>query len=148
MHHIRSYGIMQKILIFSAGNCKPRNDFSIFSLFLQADVVVKIVILMLLFASIWSWTIIFSKYTNLKGILIETEEFEEKFYSSETLNKLSKRIGGQPTHPMEAVFFSAMVYFYRIKTGFSSKNFEFKKSFLKYFIVGLAPMTISFISLS
>ena len=104
-------------------------DFSIFSLFLQADIVVKIVILILLISSIWSWTIIFSKYTNLKSILMETEDFEEKFYSSETLSKLSKRIGGQPTHPMEAVFFAAMVYFDRIKTGFSNKNFDFKKSF-------------------
>ena len=104
-------------------------DFSIFSLFLQADIVVKIVILILLFSSIWSWTIIFSKYTNLKSILMETDDFEEKFYSSETLSKLSKRIGGQPTHPMEAVFFAAMVYFDRIKTGFSNKNFDFKKSF-------------------
>ena len=60
---------------------------------------------------------------------METEDFEEKFYSSETLSKLSKRIGGQPTHPMEAVFFAAMVYFDRIKTGFSNKNFDFKKSF-------------------
>ncbi len=104
-------------------------DFSIFSLFIQADIVVKIVILILLLSSIWSWTIIFSKYTNLKRILMETEDFEEKFYSSETLSKLSKRIGGQPTHPMEAVFFAAMVYFDRIKTGFSNKNFDFKKSF-------------------
>ncbi len=105
------------------------SDFSIFALFLQADIVVKIVILLLLFSSVWSWTIIFSKYTRLKGIMMETEDFEEKFYSSETLSKLSKRIGGQPTHPMESVFFSAMVYFDRIKTGFSNKNFEFKKSF-------------------
>ena len=60
---------------------------------------------------------------------METEDFEEKFYSSETLSKLTKRIGGQPTHPMEAVFFAAMVYFDRIKTGFSNKNFDFKKSF-------------------
>ncbi len=105
------------------------SDFSIFSLFLQADVVVKIVIILLLISSIWSWTIIFSKYSNLKGILMETEDFEEKFYSSETLSKLSKRIGGQPTHTMEAVFFAAMVYFDRIKTGFSNKNFDFKKSF-------------------
>jgi len=104
-------------------------DFSIFSLFLQAHIVVKTVILILLLSSIWSWTIIFSKYTNLKSILMETEDFEEKFYSSETLSKLSKRIGGQPTHPMEAVFFAAMVYFDRIKTGFSNKNFDFKKSF-------------------
>ena len=105
------------------------SDFSIFSLFLQADIVVKIVIIMLVISSIWSWTIIFSKYTSLKSILMETEEFEEKFYSSETLSKLSKRIGGQPNHPMEAVFFAAMVYFDRIKTGFSNKNFDFKKSF-------------------
>jgi biopolymer transport protein TolQ len=104
-------------------------DFSIFTLFLQADVVVKIVILLLLFASIWSWTIIFSKYTNLKTILMETDDFEEKFYTSETLSKLSKRIGGQPNHPMEAVFFAANVYFERIKTGFSNKSFDFKKSF-------------------
>ena len=30
---------------------------------------------------------------------------------------------------LEAVFFAAMVYFDRIKTGFSNKNFDFKKSF-------------------
>ena len=60
---------------------------------------------------------------------METDDFEEKFYSSETLSKLSKRIGGQPNHPMEAVFFAAMIYFDRIKTGFSNKNFDFKKSF-------------------
>ena len=84
-------------------------DFSIFSLFLQADVIVKIVILILLFASIWSWAIIFSKYTQLKSILIDTEDFEELFYASETLSKLSKVVGSQPTHPIEAVFFSSMV---------------------------------------
>ena len=107
------------------------SDFSIISLFFQADIVVKIVILILLLSSIWSWTIIFSKYTSLKGIIMETEDFEEKFYSSETLSKLSKRIGGQPTHPMEAVFFSAMVYFDRIKLDFQIKILNSKKVFVK-----------------
>ena len=81
-------------------------DFSILSLFFQADIVVKIVILTLIASSVWSWTIIFSKYTTLKNILIETEDFEENFYASETLSKLSKKLGSQPTHPIEAVFFS------------------------------------------
>ena len=81
------------------------SDFSILSMFLQADVVVKIVIVLLVFSSVWSWAIIFSKYTSLKNILLESEEFEENFYASETLSKLSKRLGSQPTHPMEAVFF-------------------------------------------
>ena len=84
------------------------SDFSILSLFFQADLVVKIVIILLIFSSIWSWAIIFSKYTSLKNILLETEEFEENFYGSETLSKLSKKLGSQPTHPIEAVFFSAM----------------------------------------
>ena len=59
-------------------------------MFLQADVVVKIVIVLLVFSSVWSWAIIFSKYTSLKNILLESEEFEENFYASETLSKLSK----------------------------------------------------------
>ena len=104
-------------------------DFSIFSMFFQADIVVKIVIIILIFSSIWSWAIIFSKYTSLKNILIDSEDFEENFYSSDTLSKLSKRLGSQPTHPMESVFFSAMVYFEKIKTGFSNKNNDFKQKF-------------------
>ncbi len=104
-------------------------DFSIFSLFLQADVVVKIVIIALLICSIWSWTIIFTKYAFLKSIMIDSNDFEDRFYSSETLSKLSKSIGNHPSHPMEAVFFSAMAYFEKMKSGFANKNFDFKKSF-------------------
>ena len=105
------------------------NDFSIISLFFQADIVVKIVIILLIFSSIWSWAIIFSKYTLLKNILIDTEDFEENFYGSETLSKLSKKLGSHPTHPIEAVFFSAMVYFEKVKSGFSNKNFDYKQAF-------------------
>ena len=104
-------------------------DFSILSLFLQADIVVKLVIITLLISSIWSWTIIFTKYAYFKSIMLDTNDFEERFYSSETLSKLSKSVGNQPGHPIEAVFFSAMVYFEKIKTGFSNKNNEFKQKF-------------------
>ena len=105
------------------------HDFSIFSLFLQADIVVKLVIITLLISSIWSWTIIFTKYAYLKSIMLDTNDFEERFYSSETLSKLSKSVGNQPGHPIEAVFFSAMVYFEKVKSGFNNKDFELKKSF-------------------
>ena len=104
-------------------------DFSIFSLFLQADVVVKIVILLLLISSIWSWTIIFSKYTNLKSILMETEDFEEKFYSSETLSKLSKRIGGQPITQWKQFFLLRWSILIESKLGF-----QIKTSTLKVFV--------------
>ena len=71
-------------------------DFSIFSLFLQADVVVKIVIVVLLISSIWSWTIIFTKYAYLKSIILDTNNFEERFYSSHT------RTGSVPNTLMQA----------------------------------------------
>ena len=91
------------------------NSFSIISLFYDADIVVKIVILMLIFASIWSWTIIFSKFSSLNSLFNDSNDFEENFYASDTLQKLSKKLGSHPTHPLESVFFSAMSYLDKIK---------------------------------
>ena len=117
--------VIEKITLEETG------DFSLLTLFIDADIVVKIVILVLLLSSIWSWAIIFSKYSNLKSILIDTENFEELFYSCDTLSKLSKKVGNQPNHPIEAVFFSSMLYFDKIKSGLDSKNTEFKQNFCK-----------------
>ena len=105
------------------------NDFSIYSLFLQADLVVKIVIIILIFASVWSWTIIFSKISELKRISNDSDDFENKFYASDTLQKLSKKLGAHPCHPLESIFFSAVSYFEKIKLTTSLKNSEFKKNF-------------------
>ncbi len=104
-------------------------DFSIYSLFLEADLVVKIVIVILIFASIWSWTIIFSKMSDLKRLSNDSDDFENKFYSSDTLQKLSKNLGAHPSHPIESIFFSAVSYFEKIKLTTSFKNAEFKKNF-------------------
>ena len=54
-------------------------DFSIISLFMRADLIVKSVILLLIAASIYSWAIIFEKYKLFKKINKSSEEFEEKF---------------------------------------------------------------------
>ena len=105
------------------------NNFSIFSLFFDADIIVKIVILMLIFASVWSWTIIFSKFSSLNSLFKDSNDFEENFYSSDTLQKLSKKLGSHPTHPLESIFFSAMSYIDKIKLTTSNKNYEFKKNF-------------------
>ncbi len=105
------------------------SDFSLLSLFFDADIVVKIVMVILLFSSIWSWTIIFSKYSLMKHLSMESDDFEEKFYNSDTLQKLSKKLGSHPSHPMESVFFSAMTYLEKIKFITNLKNFDFKKNF-------------------
>ena len=105
------------------------NNFSLISLFFEADIVVKIVILLLIFASIWSWAIIFSKFSQIKNLINDSDEFEDNFYSSETLQKLSKKLTGHPSHPMEAVFYTAMNSMHKLKIGIMSKNPDFKKKF-------------------
>ena len=49
------------------GNITSNSDFSLWVLFLEADIVVKIVMLILIFASIWSWAIIFEKKNGFEG---------------------------------------------------------------------------------
>ena len=105
------------------------NNFSAYSLFLEADLVVKIVIIILIFFSLWSWTIIFSKFSFLNRLSSESDEFEEKFYASDTLQKLSKKLSSHPSHPLESVFFSAMGYVERIKLNTGLKNNDYKKNF-------------------
>ncbi len=105
------------------------NNLSAYSLFLEADLVVKIVIIILIFFSLWSWTIIFSKFSFLNRLASESDEFEEKFYASDTLQKLSKKLSNHPSHPLESVFFSAMGYVERIKLNSGLKNNDYKKNF-------------------
>ena len=50
-------------------------DFSLWSLFLRADFVVKFVIILLIFSSIFSWALIFDKFKLFKTINKSTEEF-------------------------------------------------------------------------
>ena len=123
------------------------NNFSIISLFFDADIIVKIVILMLIFASVWSWTIIFSKFSSLNSLFKDSNDFEENFYSSDTLQKLSKKLGSHPTHPLESIFFSAMSFIDKIKLTTSNKNYEFKKNLCERIekemvIVGERELTI------
>ena len=54
-------------------------DFSIMSLFLRADIIVKSVIIILILSSVYSWAIIFEKIRMFKRINKSTEEFENKF---------------------------------------------------------------------
>ena len=83
-------------------------DFSIFALFLRADVVVKAVIVILFFASIWCWAIIFEKVLGLRRLNARAADFESAFWSGSSLDELYDRIGARPGDPMSAVFVTAM----------------------------------------
>ncbi len=81
---------------------------SIWGLFMHADPVVKAVMLLLLVASFWSWTIIFEKVMRFRRLRAQAESFEESFWSGGSLEELYDRVGKRPDHPMAAIFTAAM----------------------------------------
>ena len=84
------------------------HDLSLWGLFLQADWVVKLVMVGLLLASVWVWAIVFEKYTSLRRANRAADAFEDSFWSGGSLDDLFRKEGEQPTHPMAAVFAAAM----------------------------------------
>ena len=63
------------------------SDFSLWSLFLRADFVVKFVIILLIASSIFSWALIFDKFKLFKSINKTTEDFEKKILESKISRK-------------------------------------------------------------
>ncbi len=83
-------------------------DLSLWGLFMQADIVVKLVMIGLLGASIWVWAIVFEKWSTLRRVNRDADGFEDRFWSGGSLDELFDTEGGSPAHPMAAVFAAAM----------------------------------------
>ena len=92
----------------AAGAAPPGADLSILTLFLQADIVVKIVMVLLLLASVWVWAIIFEKLASLRRANRQANAFEDRFWSGGSLDELYDQEGAKPAHPFAAVFGAAM----------------------------------------
>jgi biopolymer transport protein TolQ len=86
----------------------PAVNMSAWALFLQADIVVKAVVLLLILMSLWSWAIIFDKVFRLRSLFRQAEQFEEKFWSGQSLEDLFERVGQRPREPMATIFTAAM----------------------------------------
>ncbi len=56
-------------------------DMSIWGLFLEADIVVKLVLVLLLAASFWTWAVIFEKIIRMRRLKGYAERYEEAFWS-------------------------------------------------------------------
>jgi biopolymer transport protein TolQ len=86
----------------------PGGDLSLWGLFMEADIVVKLVMLGLLCASVWVWAVVFEKWTSLRKVNKDADGFEDRFWSGGSLDDLFDADGGNPSHPMAAVFAAAM----------------------------------------
>lgn len=90
------------------GGSAAAYDMSVWGLFVRADVVVKLVLLILVLASFWCWAIIFEKITRMRRLAAAAADFEDAFWSGGSLEDLYDRIGTRPKDPMESLFAAAM----------------------------------------
>ena len=83
-------------------------DFSLLSLFIRADIIVKSVIIILIVCSIYSWAVIIDKFKLFKKINQSTEEFETKFWNSKSAETFYNNLPANIEDPMALVFKDAM----------------------------------------
>ncbi|MCG3142728.1 MAG: Protein TolQ [Gammaproteobacteria bacterium] len=94
-----------------------QTDLSVASLILHASWLVKFVMLVLVVASLASWTIIFSKRSMMKRARRGAEDFENRFWNSEDLATLYSRLnsGGREARGMEKIFEAGFKEFARLR---------------------------------
>ncbi len=83
-------------------------DFSLWALFARATLIVKAVIVMLILASFWSWSIIVQKLLVYRTARSEADRFDRSFWSGEPLDGLFEQIGPTPAGRSERVFAAGM----------------------------------------
>ena len=93
-------------------------DFSMFALFMSADLVVKSVIIILILASLYSWSIIVSKLVRLRQLKQMEKEFEEIFWSGNSFEDLYETLNFNKSDPKSKMFCAAILEWKKSKTQF------------------------------
>lgn len=83
-------------------------DVSLWSLFMQAGFIVKLVMIGLLGASVWTWAIVIDKYINYGRARRQFDQFEQVFWSGQSLEELYRSLSERPTGGLSAMFVAAM----------------------------------------
>ena len=99
---------MEADITSQAVGLASNTDFSLWSLFLRADFIVKSVILMLIGCSIYSWAVIIEKFRLFKKINLESEEFEEKFWKSKSAETFYNSLPANVENPTALLFKDTM----------------------------------------
>lgn len=88
-------------------------DFSMFALFARATLTVKLVMLILIIASFWAWSIIIQKWLIYRNARTEAARFDAAFWSGEPLDDLYRKVGPEPGGRAEAIFAAGMTEWQR-----------------------------------
>ncbi len=84
-------------------------DMSMWGMFAQATFIVKLVMLLLIGASFWAWSIIVQKLILYRKARREAEAFDRQFWSGEPLDELFEQIGTDPAGQSQRIFASGMM---------------------------------------
>lgn len=85
------------------------HEFTMWALFARATIIVKLVMIMLILASIWCWAIIVDKTIQYRRARTEAEIFDRAFWSGEPLDQLFDQIGPDPDGASEKIFAAGML---------------------------------------
>lgn len=83
-------------------------EVSVWSMFTNSDLFMKTLMLGMMAASVWTWTIIISKVRLFRHVGERVKTFEERFWSGNSLETLYNSIQNKPNNPLAAIFLSAM----------------------------------------
>jgi len=116
---------MEADITSQAVGLASNTDFSIITLFLRADIIVKTVIIILIVSSIYSWAIIFEKIKLFKKINKSTDEFENKFWKTKSAESFYNSLPSNINDPMANLFKDSMQVLLKSKR---SSNLDEKMS--------------------
>ena len=85
------------------------HEFTMWALFARATITVKIVMVMLIAASIWCWAVIIDKTIQYRKARAEADVFDRAFWSGEPLDTLFDQIGADPEGQSEKIFAAGML---------------------------------------
>ncbi|MBB4346834.1 protein TolQ [Aliirhizobium cellulosilyticum] len=84
------------------------HDVSLLALFMQAGLLVKLVMIGLLGASVWTWAIVLDKYVSFSKARKQFDQFEQVFWSGQSLEELYRTLGERQKNGLAAIFVAAM----------------------------------------
>ena len=84
-------------------------DFSMWGLFARATITVKLVMIVLILASFWSWAIIIHNLILYRSARREARAFDRAFWSGEPLDELFEQMGPEPKGRSQRVFAAGML---------------------------------------
>lgn len=90
------------------GAVAASHDVSLWALFMQAGWVVKLVMIGLLGASVWTWAIVIDKYVSFTKARRQFDQFEQVFWSGQSLEELYRTLAERNNTGMAAIFVAAM----------------------------------------